>query len=243
VIPVYVVVSTCPRPRGANYLAGTLERLDAAGAHGLDRMVLSDGPLEGACDWPNIERVPARRSTRENLWQAFRLALEVQAERLLYFEDDLWPCRNAVARMVAVPVPEGTALVSYHDKRWRSLGRTAVGVHVVPAPDVDGKGFWGSQALSIPRRALEYLATRDPYAIRTANTARNCDRVLEDYVAVSPWPRIAYHAPSLIRHVGEVSVAHPDRTNPPTHIPWNYAGDDFDALSLGPAEIIRHGAA
>ena len=47
---------------------------------------------------------------------------------------------------------------------------------------------------------------------------------------------MAYHVPSLFRHVGEVSVAHPDRRAPNKHTPDLYLGDDFDALSLPPFE-------
>jgi hypothetical protein len=155
----------------------------------------------------------------------------VGAERLLYFEDDVHPCRNAVARMAELEIPAAAAFVTFHEKK-QILARRAPGLHLVPAPDADGRGFWGLQAVAIPRRTLEYFAGLDPMSIRTANTSRNGDRVVEDFVAVSPWPRIAYHSPSLVRHTGEISQAHPDRHHANQHTPINYAGDDFDALSL-----------
>lgn len=224
-----VIVSTCPRV-GADYLPATLEALDQAGAGELPRLVLSDGPRE-ACSWPIICRDPAAESTRANLWQAFRAALELEAERLLYFEDDIYPCRNAVARMAELAIPAAAAFVTFHDKK-QILRRRAPGLHMVPAPDEDGAGFWGLQAVALPRRTLEYLATLDPMSIRTINTRRNGDRVLEDFVSRSRWPWIAYHSPSLVRHVGHVSAAHPDRNHANQNVPINYAGDDFDALTL-----------
>ncbi len=231
-----VIVSTCPRA-GVDYLPDTLAALDAAGAAALDRLVLSDGPRPEGCRWPIITRDPPAHSTRANLWQAFRAALAMNAERLLYFEDDVYACRNAVARMAAVEIPRAVALVSFHDKK-QILERRAPGLHMVPAPDTDGRGFWGLQAVAIPRRALEYLVQLDPFSIRTGNTRRNGDRVLEDFLARSPWPAVAYHSPSLVRHTGEVSAAHPDRFQANQHVPINYAGDEFDAGELGPLEVV-----
>jgi hypothetical protein len=225
-----VIVSTCSR-KGVDYLPATLEALDRAGARELERLVLSDGPRLQGCGWPIICRDPAAHSTRANLWQAFRAALAWEAERLLYFEDDVHPCRNAVTRMAELEIPAAAAFVTFHDKK-QILARREFGIHLAPAPDGDGRGFWGLQAVAIPRRTLEYLAALDPLSIRTANTSRNGDRVVEDFVARSPWPAIAYHSPSLVRHTGEVSAAHPDRHSANQHTPINYAGDDFDALSL-----------
>jgi hypothetical protein len=107
---------------------------------------------------------------------------------------------------------------------------------VVPARDSDGHGFWGLQAVLIPRRTLEYLVKRDPYSVWAFNTARHGDRVVETFVGTSPWPRLAYHVPSLVRHIGTVSVAHPDRRFPNKHVPDLYLGDEFDALTLPPFE-------
>jgi hypothetical protein len=223
-----VVVSTCPRV-GADYLAGTLAALDREGAADLHKIVLSDGALTGACEWPSRERIPAAKSTRANLWDAFRCALEAGAERLFYFEDDIVPCKNAIARMVAVECPDRAALMSFHDKK---RFRRTHGFHLAPARDVDRAGFWGSQAVSIPRRTLEYLVTQDPYSVWRLNLARHGDRTIEEFVVRSPWPRVAYHAPSLFRHVGVVSAAHPDRFRPNRHVPDTYMGDEFDAMTL-----------
>ncbi len=224
-----VVVSTCPRA-GADYLPDTLAALDREGAADLRKVVLSDGTLATKCDWPVRVREPAARSTRANLWDAFRLAVEAGAERLLYFEDDIVPCKNAIARMLAVECPERAALLSFHDKKRRL--RRAHGLHLAPARDIDRAGFWGLQAVSIPRRTLEYLVTKDPYSVWRFNVARHGDRAVEEFVVRSPWPRVAYHVPSLVRHVGVVSAAHPDRFRPNRHVPETYMGDDFDAMSL-----------
>jgi hypothetical protein len=224
-----VIVSTCPRP-GADYLPETLQALDRVGAADLPKMVLSDGPLPQPCRWPARVRTPAARSSRANLWDAFRIAVDARVERLLYFEDDVIPCRNAVTRMLAVRCPPEAGLLSFHDKK-RGL-RSSQGLHVVSARDSDGYGFWGLQAVVLPRCTLTYLAAKDPYSIWTRNTSRHGDRVVEQFVAASPWPKVAHHIPSLVRHVGTVSVAHPDRRWPNRHVPDTYVGDDFDALTL-----------
>src|SRR4029450_9082507 len=91
-----VVVSTCPRP-GADYLRETLAGLDRAGAADLPKLVLSDGPLRRGC-----ARRPESLSRRAYLWAASRTAVAAGVERLLYFEDDIAPCTNAVLRMLAI---------------------------------------------------------------------------------------------------------------------------------------------
>jgi hypothetical protein len=77
-----------------------------------------------------------------------------------------------------------------------------------------------------------YLAQKDPYAVLTKTPHMNSDRVLEEYVTYSPWPKFAVHVPSLVLHVGAVSAAqmgdglHSGRTT------RNWRGEAFDARQL-----------
>src|SRR5262249_23181846 len=126
--------------------------------------------------------------------------------------------------------PPHAALLSFHDKKRRL--RQSSGIHMAPARDADRCGFWGLQAVVFPKCTLEYLVTKDPYSVWTFNKARHGDRVVEEFVLASSCPRIAYHVPSLVRHVGVVSAAYKERTRPGRHVPETYVGDDFDAMSL-----------
>ena len=133
--------------------------------------------------------------------------------------------------MARVRCPGDCAFISYLDLA-QIPSRRVFGLHKFPAGGADGIGFWGLQACAFPRRTLEFLAAHDPYSIRTENKRRNGDRVVAQFLADSPWPQIAYHSPSLFRHVGEVSAAHADRIHPMPSVPLNYPGDQFDSLTL-----------
>jgi len=246
--PPIVVVSTCVRPSGVSYLADTIASLDANGAGVLPRALLINGyPTEAELEtmyaatrergWGVSETRPAEpQSSRSNLWRALRLARDMRSD-LLFFEDDLIACKNAVTRMAQVVCPDDCAFVSFFDhcppNRRRADG--AWGLHVAPLPeDFDGSGWGGTQALSVPLRTSEYLARLDPFSIRTVARDRQSDKVLADFCAASPWPRFAMHAPTLFRHTGIVSAAHPGTSVPDwRHTPRSYPGDWFDALQSG----------
>jgi hypothetical protein len=237
-LDVLVVVSTCPRPGGVVYLPGTLSSLDAAGARFFTRVVFSDGrlPVGVACAWPYIETENAVRSPRNNLQAAIRMADEVGAERLLFFEDDVVACKNAVLAMAALEFPRDAAFVSFHDIKETRDGRRPELLQV-PVRGFDGRGLWGSQALAFPRRAIRQLRDKDFFSVRQDDLRVGSDRSLEDLtLPFSPSYRL--HVPSLVNHVGRASAAHPE-TPPQKRETRNYLGDDFDAACLMRAEAAR----
>lgn len=231
-----IVVSTCPRE--GNYLPATLASLERAGALNYDREVLVDCP-KGGGPWPRDpwdSRWPMLRighnfpSTRNNLWSAFRTASHLGADRLLYFEDDLVLTRNAVHRMAQVEIPADCAFMTFHDVKEREPGSKA-GIYVTAdAHGKDGMGFWGAQAMAFPLRTLLYLEGCDPFAVWKTNPQRHGDRTLEHYVSLSRWPRYAIHMPCLVKHMGDISVAHPGKKleQRPTS---NWPGEDYDATA------------
>lgn len=237
--PPVVVVSTCSRPTGVSYLADTLDSLDRAGAGDVanDRIVLCNGPFASdvtIVGWTVHAKSDEFRSSRSNFWHAVRLAA-YWATDLLFFEDDIHCCKNAVTRMASVRCPDDAAFVSFYDhahpRQRRANG--AWGLHVAPLPeDFDGAGYGGTQALLLPLRTCQYLAPLDPFSIRIDCAERQCDKVLADFCAVSPWPRFAMHVPTLVRHTGMVSAVRPGVEAPTwRHSPRSYPGDWFDALA------------
>lgn len=202
-----VVVSTSLRP-GADYLPQTLDSLDAAGACNEDKVVLSDGPLRPGwiCPWPSqVNQLVG--CSRANLWRAFKLAVERKANRLLFFEDDIQPCQDAVRTMRDAAIDEDLFLLSFYDRREIEEGASP-GIYRLPA--VRTRGFWSTVAVAFPLRSCTYLAAKDSAAV-FAGHRHLADQVVGRLMADSPWPMFGIHVPCLVRHVGELSLTHGTR--------------------------------
>jgi hypothetical protein len=233
IAPTLITITTCPRA-GVNYLPGTAAALLRAGADACTaRLVLADGepPAETPPGWDLDFRFP-RSGDRLMMWWAFERALATGVERLIYCEDDITPCRNAVRRMLRLPIPESVAFVDFHDNRELPDG-TAAGLHEVPAQGRAGRGYLGNLCMMFPRRTLAWLAQQDPLSIlpqqRRGMLYHASDLVLGAFLAASPWPRYLAHLPRLVRHDGLVSAAHPEKGLRATR---EFPGADFDALTL-----------
>jgi hypothetical protein len=251
---VLIAVSTCNRPK--SYLAETLASFEPGIAQWMDlvnkgevvptwrqntclvslRIAFFDGPAPEIYFPHGWSGQPSRQSrgTRENLWEAFRTAVDhpSRCDRLLYFEDDVilqgpW----ALARMATCPILPHQAFLSFHDMKDLPENSPA-GIYDLPLTGADGRGFWGLQAVAFPRRTFEYLAPKNPYSLRTKNPRAEGDRVVEEFLQQSPWPGYGLHCPSLVQHIGEVSVAHPDQPLA-SRATRNVAGMDFRCPQLG----------
>jgi hypothetical protein len=239
-----LVVATTPRP-GASYLDATLAALDQAGADGATmKRVLSDGPLTGACPWP-ARAYPGPSGSRAAFRRALELALEEAADLLVWCEDDVKTTRNALRRILGLGVPDTVAYLTYIDTRECATG-TSAGLWSCPVTGTDGRGFFCTQCLAIPRRTLEFLGGVDLFAVkvkakgRWQATPNNIDSVLSVVLERSPWPRFGIHIPCLVEHVGATSAAHPGETLHALRRATNFPGEDFDALSLAfDAQAIR----
>lgn len=234
---IILAITTCPRPQQASYFEATFESILKNGSDLIDhKIVLSDGPFPHPqrSDWKYVIRTEGPTSVRNNLWDAFRYAHMENACRLLYFEDDIELCRNAIRRMATITIPPDVAFMSFHDVK-EAPPLTPAGIYRVPAAGRDGNGFWGAQAMVFPQRTLAYLAPLDPFEPRRWRDSwkRHGDRVLEHYVGLSPWPHYAVHIPCLVKHLGEISIAHPGKPLQlrPTS---NWRGAQYNALSSPP---------
>ena len=197
-------------------------------------MLLADGVVWPAlipAGWTMVCNGAERLSVRNNLWAAFRHAVDRDSSRLLYFEDDVIPCLNAVERMATITIPDDCSLITFHDTKEHAPN-TARGLYRHDPYGDDGQGFCGCQAMAIPRRMLDYLITCDPFTVWKSLPQKHGDQVLGYFIDKSPWPRFATHVPSLVKHVGEVSIAHPSAPLSTRRGTVNFAGDRFDALGL-----------
>lgn len=232
----WIVVLTTPG-RGS-YREATLASLDEAGGSGFEgrKIVYCDGtdvPFDVPSGW---EAVPsgseALSGTTAATFGALAFVREHGAGDVLFFEDDVVSCRNAVTFMSKVTVPDRHAFLVFSDIRGFSDLRAQL--ITKPGDGGDGRGHWGNQALKIPRRTLMYLRHAKLF---DAGKKSASDLVLGYTTAglLSPWASYGVCSPSIFDHVGYDSAALPG-------VPFagegratrNFAGRDFDAMTLLP---------
>lgn len=241
-----IAVSTCIREGGVSYLSETLGSLWLAGA-GLasksGRVVFSDGPPpkefeEHSERWSMEVTSMERSSSRTNLWAAIRMAAREGVERLIYFEDDVIACQQAIERMVTVPILNKTGLVTFHDYKEIEAGKPD-GLYVVPITGRYATGFWGLQSVVFSWGGIQTLAKRDPFSVYTELRKNNGDRTVEKFLNDSRYDKIQVHVPALVRHTGEHSIAHPGKPLVQRQSP-HYRGDDFNAMT-GSSNALTYG--
>jgi hypothetical protein len=147
----------------------------------------------------------------------------------IFLEDDVTCCTNALQKMAYLDVPEDVGVVSFFDLRnefdhpglWRDRQWEEV-------EDRNGnrrRHLYGAQALKIPARVIPALKK---YAKEERRFSANWDTWLG--LAIDDLNlRVAHWAPSLVQHLGVISVAYPTTTDsrPLAH---NFPGENFDAL-------------
>lgn len=230
-----VAVLTTKRPAGADYLGETVLALDSEGAEEADaRWVMSDGPLptgrkkflveEG---WKSCESSEARGS-RNGHWRALYLAAALDADRLLFFEDDARPVKNAVRYLLGMQIPDGVGMVTCCD--IREVGEDSDrGIYVRPAMGTRRKGFQTAVALVISGRTVRDLVRRDPLAY-FADRVLTGDMALGAALEACAMPYYGVFVPGLFRHAGDVSCF----AGAPVRQARNLPPDGFDALELPP---------
>lgn len=236
-------MTTAPRDR--EYLTQTLVSLDRAGASECHlKLIVSDGPMANPANrwrpgWDTLTL--SRGGSRLTMWRAFQAALDAGIDRLIYCQDDIIACKNAVRRMLNTAVPQTAAFIDYFDMK-ESKKNTPPGLYPIPPLGCNGDGKWGSQCMAFEREALNYLVTRDPFSLTTARGApipqdlarrasAGSDAALGWAFDGSPWPTYALHVPSLVQHIGSVSSIASERFGNQGQSP-TFPGSDFDAFSL-----------
>ncbi len=239
-----VVLTT---PRRPQFLGRTLLELDRAGAAGQQRIVCVDGAVQDILRLRVLPRgwevVSIGTGNAANTQIAFHgVCVEIDrrpgTDDVLFFEDDIVPCRNAVTGFGLIPVPDHCGFLAAFDHR-NVLRSPSPRLLLVAADDPSGPqgswGFWGNQALKIPRRTIEHLTkqrTDRTYLPGVRSRLYGSDVWLGDHAASrhAPWQVYGLLAPSLFQHIGAVSAVG-------TH--WSLQGRtaanfraDFDALTL-----------
>jgi hypothetical protein len=167
------------------------------------------------------------RGEGRNPWGDFaEILLSWSAERpAFFFEDDVWPCRNALHRMreLARYADTTVGLISVFDLRneWPQPG-----LHAAPA----GRDLWGAQALIIPAHAiagLQMLALR--------GTHWRCWDTWLGHAVEELGLGVYHYAPSLVQHRGVWSIGAPGNKKAQAA---NFPGEDFDALGPCPFPIV-----
>lgn len=237
-----IAVLTCDRPNGF-YVIETLRQIDKEGGAGLDRRLYVDGSVEflerlehrlrdgGTKGWSIVHLGENLGST-----EAMRRLVVASAALggdLLFFEDDLLLCRNAVKRMIAQRVPDDVGIVTFFDMKEVAPG-AAPGLYRRPADGHHGSGFWGAQCLRIHRESLAYLADRNWLERGQGDPRMSSDLIMGRLLASHPFRKhLAIHIPNLVEHVGKSSACFNGLTLGPR---WrrasNFIGTEQDAAPL-----------
>lgn len=225
------VLTTPGRPE---YLADTIASLERAGAaeHAL-RVIFVDGDggrmenLPFFSGWLTESLGAEPQGTRGALAGVLHAAARF-GEDLLFFEDDIRASRNAVRALELLEVPADCGFLVACD----------IAQHGGTTPQIvrrggEGPKRWGSQAMKIPARALEYMASR---TLDGSSWPHAADIALGQALAAppAPWAHYGIVAPSLFNHIGERSSVTPEKkvTKLEGRASLNYIGDDADALPL-----------
>ncbi len=233
-------------PARTEYLLSTLASIDAAGGDRFsgNRVVFVDGDAgqvpEVPAGWAKLTTGEGPRGSRRAMWKILHLAAIARAPYLLYFEDDLKLCRRAVGAMSAIEVPPGLGFLSFFNQHG-AVSPPEPGIHCRRADDPKfGHGYWGNQALKLPRRSLRVFERRTSEPI--GQWAFASDVWLGEQLASRKAPEhfFGLHIPALVRHVGERTTipSQKGQTNTGHRAGLNYAGDDYDALA-GIPSLLR----
>ncbi len=237
-----IAILTCDRSKGF-YLPQTAKQIDAQGGRQLTRRVYVDGEQDEArrisrrlrqsgvpSAWDVIPLGPRAGST-EAMRRLLVHASETSAD-LLFFEDDLAFCRNAVTHMVQQKIPPSVGILSFFDMKEVNKG-AAPGLYRRPPTGGDGMGLWGAQALKFPAEVVAWLATEDWYQLRFGTTRMASDQYMGALVARhEKRNRMAVHIPNLVQHIGHSSACFPGLGLKTWRRATNFAGREFDALAL-----------
>jgi len=240
-----IAVLTCQRP--GFYVGETISQIVREGGASLPRRIFIDGSEEfkkalayrirpyGGDDWELIRLGEGLGSS-----EAMRRLVVQSAEEkrdLLFFEDDLLLCRNAVKRMITQHVPDDVGIITFFDMK-EIKPDAAPGLYRRPANGTDGRGFWGAQCLKFPSESLVWLAEHD-WMEECQGDFRMASDILMGRVMVKhpSRSRLAVHVPCLVEHVGQASACFPGVSlSPRWRRATNFMGRSFNAMSLGVME-------
>lgn len=213
-------ISVLTTPKRPGYIQRTLRELDNAGAQALAertgavRFLAVDGNPDEITDrpgWVKGQVGDGLGGTRRAMLRVIQAAADDGAESLLYFEDDVLPCYDAVVALAFLPVPEDCGFLVACDVR--GMGGWAPALITAAADDpAFAPGFWGSMAVKIPGRALHHLRAHQLDITSPQMNAADVWLGQQLAAAAAPWHKFMVVAPSLFQHYGMTSAVDPART-------------------------------
>lgn len=184
-----VVVTTCPRPNGASYLAQTLASLGGGAIISEDR---------------------EQRGSRWNTWRALSFAAPRDG-RVLLLQDDVIAEPSLLDVAANIEIPDDVGVVSFHDCgddfHWQT---PPAGIQKFPAHRLGSLGLIGAQCLLFPAEHASWLAAQDVDG-PPIHGRHGADYAIGWWTKRSKRPNKLIVSPALVRHVGEESACWPDR--------------------------------
>jgi len=237
-----VVVLTCDRP-AACYLAATIEQIDREGGRSLARRIYVDGAadalepiharlqgVQSAAEW-GLRSLGAQGGSTEAMRRTLSDAAG-EGRDVLFFEDDLLLCKNAVERMISQQVPAQASLLTFFDMK-EVAARSSFGLYFRPPTGADHQGLWGCQCLRFPADVVSWLGAQNWQGTLFGSLKMSSDLILGELLLRHPSRnQIAVHIPCLVEHVGESSACFPGIGLPDWRRATNFPGQNFDARTL-----------
>ncbi len=215
--PVQIILTTCPRLHSTDpyeYFRATLEKLYAQFEDGMSLTVVDDRDRSGSI-------VSFKKA----------LAQTIPGHDVLWLQDDISFCKNAVKTMIACQIPADEGYVSFLDfYHFRDEVRR-VGLHSVPA-------LLGLRSLGAVKFSCEAIAVlKDKFSTYERRPHEiDHDDVLVSSLLRDRFPFFSICLPNIVQHVGRFS-SHTYKGKPYDNdrgrfYSQNYPGDDFDASTL-----------
>jgi hypothetical protein len=133
--------------------------------------------------------------------------------------------------MLAVGVPAGCAFTTFFDMKEFFPG-TPFGLYEVPLKGIDGRGFWGLQAVLFPVETIKTFVNSTVPAELSKTLQSHSDMVLVK--TLEPvFSHYASHIPCLVEHVGaNASSIWKFQDHAINRRATNFTSVAFDAMTL-----------
>lgn len=216
-----IIMTTCTRPTGASYIAETLAQI--AREH-------PEPAVQVINDTEN-------RGNVGSFGHALRFVQP--GHHVLWLQDDLRLCKNAVNAMSRCPVPDGCPCVTFCDGHhfqrtvpWRFVdGVPAASFYKIPLP----LALYSLSAVLFAPHAIEILSATWPIS-PLRDIGDKADHTVS-HLLTKAYGEFAVCIPNLVQHAGHISSTFRRKKiydNRHNHAMYsvNYVGDDFDAGAL-----------
>lgn len=222
--PIQIIVTTAPRlSAGDTYRAEALGQIRAQ-LGGAAELTVSDDPDRRGC-------VPALCAG---------LLKSLPGHRVLWLEDDIRLCKNAVKVMCSFEIPDDCAFVSFYDHYFNRERLPHPGLAGLFRFPLSSK-LWGLQAVLFSVESMNVLRdwasmARENIETWKATFTDHSDHLVTTVLSAgSSKSQFAILYPNLVQHIGDVSTTVKRDGTPfdSSHLKSaNYAGDGFDAMTL-----------